>query len=58
LGSVENERQLSRTADNFSALPEKSDVQFHLDDLTVLQDSSDSENIKKVTNQTNLIWYA
>lgn len=58
LGNVVNELQLSTTAWNFTPLPEKSDVQFHLNDLTVIQDSSDADNIKKVKNQTNLIWYA
>lgn len=57
LSNVTNDIQLSQTANNFSILPEKSDVQFHLDDMTVLQDSSNGNIIKKVKNQTNLIWY-
>lgn len=57
LGNVTNDTQLSTTANNFSSLPEKPDVQFHLDDVTVLQDSSNGNIIKKVKNQTNLIWY-
>ena len=58
LGNVADERQLSREAGNFSALTEKSDIQFHLADQTVIQDSSDGDKIKRVSNQTNLIWYA
>ena len=58
LGNVTNDEQLSTTDWNFSNLDEKSDVQQHLDDLYVLQDSADSEKIKKVKNQTDLIWKA
>lgn len=58
LGNVTNDKQLSTTAWNFDALPEKPDVQQHLEDLYVLQDSSDNKVIKSVKNQTMLIWHS
>ncbi len=58
LGNVTNDEQLSTTPGNFGALNEKSDIQQHLDDLFVIQDSADGDQIKKVKNQTDLIWKA
>lgn len=58
LWNVTNDEQLSTTAGNFSNLAEKPDTQQHLEDLFVIQDSSDNNNIKSVKNQTMLIWYA
>ena len=58
IGNVTNDKQLSTSAGNFSALVEKSDIQQHLDDLFVLQDSDDGDIIKKITNKTDLIWKA
>lgn len=58
LWNVTNDTQLSTTPGNFSALVEKSDIQQHLEDLFVLQDSNDNNIIKKVTNKTDLIWKA
>ncbi len=58
LGNVTDDLQLSTTAGNFSNLTEKSDIQQHLEDIFVIEDSSDGWNIKKITNQTDLIWKA
>lgn len=58
LGNVANERQLSRTAGNFNALPLKTDIQRNLNDLMVIQDDFDSDNIKKVTVGTQYIRYS
>ena len=58
LGNVANERQLSRTAGNFSAIPQKSDIQRHFNDLVPLQDSADSNKIKSVSVGTQYIRYA
>lgn len=58
LGNVTNDTQLSTTAGNFNSLSEKSDIQQHLEDKFVIQDSSDSDQIKSITNQTDLIWKA
>ncbi len=55
---VANERQLSRTAGNFSALPVKSDIQRELNDIVPIQDSIDNDIIKSVTVGTQYIWYA
>lgn len=56
LSNVTNDVQLSQTAGNFDTLTEKTDIQLHLNDKYVLQDSDDVNNIKSVTNQTDLIW--
>ncbi len=56
LSNVTNDVQLSQTAGNFNFLTEKSDIQLHLNDKYVLQDSDDANIIKSVTNQTDLIW--
>jgi len=58
IGNVTNDKQLSTTAGNFTPLVEKSDIQQHLDDLFVIQDSDDGDIIKKITNKTDLIWKA
>jgi len=58
LGNVANERQLSRTAGNFNALPLKTDIQRNLNDLMVIQDDFDSDIIKKVTVGTQYIRYS
>lgn len=58
LGNVANERQLSRTAGNFNALPLKTDIQRNMDDLVPIQDAFDSDIIKKVTVGTQYIRYS
>jgi len=59
IGNVVDELQLSTTPGNFSAkLVEKSDIQQHLEDKFVIEDSADSDQIKYITNQTDLIWKA
>lgn len=58
LGNVANERQLSRTAGNFNALPLKTDIQRNMNDLVPIQDAFDSDIIKKVTVGTQYIRYS
>jgi len=59
LANVENIAALWRDPLSFDVLVEKTDVQLHLDDYMVVQDSSPSAlplwSIKKVKNQTDLI---
>jgi len=59
LANVENIAALWRAPFSFDVLTEKSNVQLHLDDYMVVQDSSISSlplwEIKKVKNQTDLI---
>ena len=58
LGQVANERQLSRTAGNFNALPVRSDIQREFNDLVPIQDDFDSDTIKTVSVGTQYIRYA
>ena len=58
LGNVANERQLSRTAGNFNALPLKTDIQRNMNDLVPIQDAFDSDIVKKVTVGTQYIRYS
>ena len=58
LGNVANERQLSRTAGNFNALPLKTDIQRNMNDLVPIQDAFDNDIIKKVTVGTQYIRYS
>ena len=58
LGNVANERQLSRTAGNFNALPLKTDIQRNMNDLVPIQDAFDSNIVKKVTVGTQYIRYS
>lgn len=58
LSNIDNLQQLSQTPWSFSGLEEKTDEQAHLEDLFVVQDSDDADKIKKVKNQTLLIWMA
>ena len=58
LGNVANERQLSRTAGNFNAIPLKTDIQRNMNDLVPIQDAFDNDIIKKVTVGTQYIRYS
>ena len=58
LWNVIDEEQLSTTAGDFDKLPQKPDVQLHLGDKYVIQDSSDANIIKSIDHQTQLIWKA